>query len=154
MAAFGDIPGVTYPEDSGAGLPGAFWHPHSADPATVTRSHARVGHWDGIEAARSNYHTLVSHKVLKVLFQNGKATGVSYVPANATSQAGAFTVKAKKEIIVAAGTIHTPAILQASGIGPKKLLQQAGIPVVVDLPGVGSNFQDHAFQVGAFFDSK
>lgn len=44
---------------------------------------------------------------------------------------------------MAAGSGHTPQILQLSGIGPKALLQKLGIPVVNDLPGVGSNFQDH-----------
>jgi choline dehydrogenase len=154
MAAFGDIPGVEYPPDSAAGLPGAFWHPTSADPGPMLRSFSRTGHWDGIEAARSNYHTLLGQKVLKVTFQGGKATGVVYVPAGATSQSGARTVKAKKEVILAAGTMHTPQILQASGIGPKKLLRDANINVVVDLPGVGSNFQDHPFQVGATFNRK
>ena len=152
MAAFGEIPGVTFPPDSGAGLPGAFWYPTSSDPGPVLRSFARTGHWDGIEAVRQNYHTLTGHRVLKVLFKQGKAIGVSYVPASATSQAGALTVKAKKEVIVSAGTIHTPQILQASGVGPKSLLREADIDVVVDLPGVGSNFQDHPFQVGAFFN--
>lgn len=51
---------------------------------------------------------------------------------------------------MAAGTGHTPQILQLSGIGPKPLLQKLGIKVVVDLPGVGKNFQDHpVLYVGA-----
>lgn len=152
MAAWGEIPGVKFPADSGAGEPGAFWYPHSADPGPVLRSFARPGHWDGIEASRSNYHTFTGQRVLKVLFQHGRATGVSYVATNATTQDGAKTVKAKKEVIIAAGTIHTPQILQASGIGPKKLLRDAGLNVVVDLPGVGSNFQDHPYNVGALFN--
>ncbi|KAK0616994.1 GMC oxidoreductase-like protein [Immersiella caudata] len=153
MSSIGEIAGVTYPPDSGAGLPGAFWYPHSADPGPVLRSFARTGHWDGIEAARKNYHTLTGHRVLKVTFdKKGKAIGASYVPTGATSLASARSVKAKKEVIVAAGTLNTPKILQASGVGPKKLLRDAGIDVVVDLPGVGSNFQDHPFQVGAFFN--
>lgn len=45
---------------------------------------------------------------------------------------------------MAAGTGHTPQLLQLAGIGPKSLLQGLGINVVVDLPGVGKNFQDHA----------
>lgn len=53
-------------------------------------------------------------------------------------------VKAGKEIVVAAGAIHSPQVLQRSGVGPKKLLEEAGVEVVVDLPGVGSNLQDHA----------
>ncbi|KAK3372256.1 GMC oxidoreductase-like protein [Podospora didyma] len=152
MAAFKEIPGVEFPPDSGAGRPGAFWWPASVDPGPVLRSFSRPGHWDGISSTRRNYHTITEHKVLKVLFDRTKrATSVVYVPSNATSQAGARTVKARKEIILSAGTIHTPQILQRSGVGPKSLLRGAGIDVIVDLPGVGSNFQDHAFSVGATF---
>lgn len=120
----------------------------------MLRSFSRTGHWDGIEAARSNYHTLTSHRVLKVLFRNGRANGVIFVPANATNQNAARTVRARKEVIMAAGTLHTPKILQASGVGPKTLLRAAGIDVVVDLPGVGANFQDHPFNIGASFSRK
>ena len=52
-------------------------------------------------------------------------------------------MKAKKEVIITAGTLHSPQVLQRSGIGPAGLLQAAGIDVLVDLPGVGSNLQDH-----------
>lgn len=44
---------------------------------------------------------------------------------------------------MAAGAVHTPQLLQLSGIGPKKLLHTAGIKTIVDLPGVGQNLQDH-----------
>jgi choline dehydrogenase len=155
LAAFREIPGVGSPPDSGAGLPGAFWYPASVDPNVWLRSFARPGHWDGIEAARSNYHTLTGHRVLKINFSNGKrATGVSFVSANTTSAANPLTVTARKEVILAAGTIHTPKILQASGVGPRALLQSASIPVVMDLPGVGANFQDHPFQVGPSIQCK
>jgi choline dehydrogenase-like flavoprotein len=154
MAAFGDIPGVEYPSDSGSGETGAYWHPASVDPTTVLRSFARPGHWDGIEAARPNYHTLTGQKVLKVSFSGKRATEVVFVPADATDLAQARSVKAKKEIIMAAGSIHTPQILQASGIGAKKLLKEAGVPLVVDSPGVGSNFQDQPFTVAPSFNRK
>lgn len=52
------------------------------------------------------------------------------------------TVRAKCEIILAAGAVRTPQILQLSGLGPEFLLSSLGIKTVVDLPGVGSNFQD------------
>jgi len=56
-----------------------------------------------------------------------------------------LTVKARKEVILSAGAVHSPQILQLSGIGPKALLESANIDVVVELPGVGQNFQDHAW---------
>ncbi|KAJ9648963.1 hypothetical protein H2199_000876 [Coniosporium tulheliwenetii] len=53
------------------------------------------------------------------------------------------TVKARKEVILAAGAVHSPQILQLSGIGPKGVMQDLGIEPQVYLPGVGQNFQDH-----------
>ncbi|KAF6819345.1 Pyranose dehydrogenase 1-like protein 3 [Colletotrichum sojae] len=152
VAAYREIDGVEYPADSGAGEPGVFWYPTSTDPSTMTRSLARKGHWDGIEAARDNYETVTGQKVLKVLFEGETAVGVSFVAAGATSADGAQTVRAKKEVILAAGAIHTPQILQRSGVGPKSLLDAAGIDVVVDLPGVGQNFQDHPHNTGPVFE--
>ena len=60
---------------------------------------------------------------------------------------------AKDEVILCAGSIGTPQILQLSGIGPGALLQGLGIPVVCDLPGVGENLQDH-LQIRAVFKVK
>lgn len=54
------------------------------------------------------------------------------------------TVYASKEVILAAGALHTPQILQLSGVGPKPLLDSLNIPVISNLPGVGSNVQDQA----------
>ncbi len=56
---------------------------------------------------------------------------------------GLETITASREVILAAGSIGSPQILQVSGIGPGALLQQHGVPVVHDLPGVGENLQDH-----------
>ena len=53
------------------------------------------------------------------------------------------TAMAHSEIILSAGSIGSPQILQLSGIGPAALLQERGVPVVVDAPGVGANLQDH-----------
>jgi choline dehydrogenase len=53
------------------------------------------------------------------------------------------TVSASREVILCAGSIGSPQILQLSGIGPAALLQQHGVPLVQDLPGVGANLQDH-----------
>lgn len=55
------------------------------------------------------------------------------------------TVNVKKEAIMAAGSIHTPQILQLSGIGDKDQLEKHGIDVVANVPGVGNNLQDHLY---------
>ncbi|KAG8527402.1 uncharacterized protein KY384_007554 [Bacidia gigantensis] len=60
------------------------------------------------------------------------------------------TVYATREVIVAAGSLHSAQLLQLSGIGPSFLLQQYNIPVAIDSPGVGNNLQDHCL-VGTFY---
>ena len=59
-------------------------------------------------------------------------------------------VHATREVIVAAGSLHSAQLLQLSGIGPASLLQSFNIPVALDLPGVGNNLQDHCL-VGTFY---
>ncbi len=54
-----------------------------------------------------------------------------------------FEVKARKEVILSAGSIGSPQLLQLSGVGPGDMLHRLGIPVVADIPGVGANLQDH-----------
>ena len=56
-----------------------------------------------------------------------------------------ITVIARQEVILSAGAIDTPKLMLLSGIGPSKALDQHGIPVVKDLPGVGKNLDDHLF---------
>ncbi|WP_417579714.1 GMC family oxidoreductase [Nitrincola sp.] len=65
----------------------------------------------------------------------------------------AITVRATKEVILSAGAIGSPQLLQLSGIGPADLLRQHGIDVHVDAPGVGENLQDH-LQIRAVFKVK
>jgi choline dehydrogenase-like flavoprotein len=60
-------------------------------------------------------------------------------------------ITCSKEVILAAGALLSPALLQVSGIGPAELLQSINVTVQVDLPGVGQNFQDHPM-VGAFYN--
>jgi choline dehydrogenase len=81
---------------------------------------------------RSNAH------VTRVLFENGAAVGVEWSEGGTLRQA-----RAEREVILAAGAIQSPQILQLSGLGPAKLLASHGIGVVADLPGVGENLNDH-----------
>ncbi|MCJ1383836.1 hypothetical protein MMC17_006950 [Xylographa soralifera] len=73
--------------------------------------------------------------------------GVEFAP-NAT--APRQTVYATREVIVAAGSLHSTQLLELSGIGPAALLEELGITVALDLPGVGNNLQDHCL-VGTFY---
>jgi choline dehydrogenase-like flavoprotein len=144
--AFKGIPGVRFVQDSGSGEPGVYWYPTFMDPSRVERSYARTGHHDRA-ANRTNYHLVTGSRVLKVILSGTTATGVSIVPVSSgrpsSNSSSETVVSARKEVIVAAGGIHSPQILQLSGVGPRKLLSSANITTVVDLPGVGQNFQDH-----------
>lgn len=110
------------------------------DPTTETRSYAATGHYDRVIATRPNYHVLPLHAAAKVLFKNKTAVGVNYTSTSTGVSSIAF---ARKEVIVAAGGVHSPQILQVSGVGPKAMIENLGIESVVDLPGVGTNMQDH-----------
>jgi choline dehydrogenase len=118
---------------------GIFRLVRSIDARTQTRSSARVNRYDR-DASRSNYHILSSTAVSRVLFEGTTAIGVEYV---STMNGTKSTVRAIKEVIVAAGSVHTPQILQLSGIGDAMRLKSFGIESVSDLPGVGQNLQDH-----------
>ncbi|KAH7308567.1 hypothetical protein B0I35DRAFT_483113 [Stachybotrys elegans] len=141
--AMASMPGMNIAEDSGSGENGLYWFPTSHIPETRQRSYARTGHWDNVP--RDNYELVVGAKVNEILFdENLTATGVRFFSLNETD-AEPVSVRARREVILAAGTIHTPQVLQLSGIGPSHVLDGAGIEVKVELPGVGANFQDHSY---------
>jgi choline dehydrogenase-like flavoprotein len=146
MDAFRGIPGVPFIKDSGAGEPGVYWYPTFMDPKIVERSYARTGHHDKA-TNRTNYHLVTGSKVIRITLNGTTAMGVAFVSVTAgpasNHTALQTMVKARKEVILSAGGIHSPQVLQLSGIGPRKLLSSANITTVVDLPGVGQNFQDH-----------
>ena len=87
---------------------------------------------------RPNLKVITRALSQRILLDGRRATGVEYVRGG-TKQ----VVNAKQEVILSAGPIASPQLLQLSGIGPGAVLQQAGIDVVHDLPGVGENLQDH-----------
>lgn len=87
---------------------------------------------------RPNLTVLTDVQVDKVLLENGRATQVS-----ARWQGAQHAFTAGREIILCAGSIGSPGILQRSGIGPRPLLESLGITVQHELPGVGGNLQDH-----------
>ena len=116
------------------------------------RSTVRKGvRWSSADAflrpakKRSNLTVVSGALVEKVLIENGRATGVRY-------RVGAqlYTADAAREVIVSAGAINSPQLLQLSGIGPAQLLRDHNIPVQLDLPQVGKGLQDH-LAVSHFF---
>jgi len=87
---------------------------------------------------RANLSIATSAQVTRITFDGRRATGVVY-----RQEGGEHMITARREVIVAAGSIQSPQLLQLSGIGPPALLQSFGIPIVHALPGVGENLQDH-----------
>ena len=89
-------------------------------------------------ARRPNLHVETDAQALKVLFDGAQASGVRYVQHGKVHE-----VRALREVILAAGALQSPQLLQVSGVGPAALLNRHGIPVVADRAGVGENLQDH-----------
>ena len=96
---------------------------------------------------KDNFHILSNTFVRKVLLNenNNKTIGIEIEQFDEI-----FNLYCAKEIVLSAGSINTPQILQLSGIGPRKELNRLDIPCKVDLQGVGRNLQDHPSSVIAF----
>ena len=97
---------------------------------------------------RSNLTVLKKALVTKVLIKDKKAYGVKYLKSDKTHE-----LLASREVILSAGSINSPQLLQLSGVGPKKILEQVSVPLVHDSPAVGENLQDH-LGVSYFYKSK
>ncbi len=87
---------------------------------------------------RKNLRIIMFAECDRILMDGTKATGVRY-----RRDGGYIDVHADKEVILSAGSVGSPVILQRSGIGPAHVLRNAGVEVIADRPGVGANLQDH-----------
>ena len=98
--------------------------------------------------SRSNLIVVKNALASKILIKENKAYGVEYLKSGSTHK-----VYAKREVILSAGSINSPQLLQLSGIGPKKILRDADIQMIHESPAVGQNLQDH-LGVSYFYKSK
>ena len=87
---------------------------------------------------RPNLRVEIRALAQRVLFEGKRAIGLEYAQNGVVRRS-----RARREVLLAGGSINSPQLLQLSGIGPGELLRAHGIPVVHDLPGVGENLQDH-----------
>ena len=101
------------------------------------RVSAAVAYLTNEVRGRANLRILAQSQVKELIFEGRKAVG-----AVVQTPAGAETVHAK-EIILATGAVHSPALLMRSGIGPAAQLAARGVKLLQDLPGVGDNLRDH-----------
>lgn len=100
----------------------------------VRRSSTAKAYLDPVRQ-RPNLSILTGAQVLRIVVEKGRAVGVDL--------AGHGVLRAGSEVILSAGAIGSPRLLQLSGIGPADHLRGLGIDVVLDQPGVGANFHDH-----------
>ena len=131
---------------------GGYTSPSSVDPVAAQRSHSGGAYYAPV-AHRENLHVVTGATIEKIELdsQAGEdvvATGVTFVHGNSK-----YTAHAAKEVILSAGTISSPNILERSGIGCKKLCGHLGIDNVIDNPNVGENLQDH-ITIGLSFEVK
>lgn len=94
---------------------------------------------------RSNLHLVTHAEAERVVFEGSKAVGVQVRAGGAER-----LYLAGKEIILAAGALETPKLLQLSGVGPEALLRRHGIEVVIDAPDVGRNLREHRLMLQQF----
>jgi choline dehydrogenase len=87
---------------------------------------------------RPNLRVEIRALAHRVLFEGKRAVGLEYAQEGVVHR-----VRARREVLLAGGSINSPQLLQLSGVGPGELLRAHGIEVVHDLPGVGENLQDH-----------
>lgn len=109
------------------------------EPSTNQRSSASFSYLHS-QPERPGLTIRLESIVERLLIEDDRAVG-----AVLRNPDGTFTtVRARHEVVVSCGAIDTPALLMRSGIGPAGVLEAAGVPVLVDAPGVGENLQDHA----------
>lgn len=117
----------------------------SINPSNWTRSYSRTGYLDPLPD-QDNYDVLANAHVTRILFDtsspsdNLTASAVEYTRDEGATK---LTVNVTKEVILAAGSVGSPAVLLYSGVGPKDVLSEAGVDLVSELPGVGQHLQDH-----------
>ena len=130
---------------NGGSLNGSAYATLTIDPRNAYRSSSEASF---LQAALQNGTSPVIYKnsfVQRILFSsNNTATGVLVTTAGPYGiPAVNYTLSARKDVIVSGGVFQSPQLLMVSGIGPKAILSQFGIPVLKDLPGVGQNMWDH-----------
>jgi len=140
-----DTLGLEVKSDPREGLAlGGYTNLINMDLKSRSRSYAATGYYLPARQRR-NLKVVTGALVEKIVLEKGKeggvrTTGVNYSTGNAT-----VTAHAKKEVILSAGSIGSPQILELSGIGDLKLLKKYGIEVFVENENVGENLQDHAY---------
>ncbi|KAG1883620.1 alcohol oxidase [Suillus subluteus] len=133
---------VTNQSEASGDIIGIWTYTASIDPQTNTRSYSTNAYYDRV-SNRPNIVVLTGAQASRVIFRQTsssdlQATAVEYHKGGRT-----YKVPVRREVIISTGALQTPQLLELSGIGNPDLLRRLNIPVKIDLPGVGENFQDH-----------
>ncbi|KAJ3882837.1 GMC oxidoreductase-domain-containing protein [Lentinula edodes] len=105
----------------------------------------------------SNLHVLTNRRVVKVIFRNNCAIGVEYVARedfNGKSLSQPRITYASRLVVLSSGAFGSPAILERSGIGAARHVAEANVQQIVDLPGVGENYNDHNLCLTSYLASE
>lgn len=130
---------------------GSFNNPESVFPKTKQRCFSANAYL-GPARGRANLTVLTETIVTKILLDKSDPKAVVAQGIRVATKDGADrTIMARKEVILSAGAINSPRLLEMSGIGDAGLLKQLGIDVVVDTPHVGENLQNHVY-TGVVFE--
>jgi choline dehydrogenase len=116
------------------------WGPYHLNIKDGERWSAAAAYLRPILGVRRNLDARTKVHVTRILIEQGRAVGVEYAQG---TRRELRQVQASREVLVCAGAVQTPQILQLSGIGDPEQLQAMGVPVVHSLKGVGRNLQDH-----------
>ncbi|KAJ2898828.1 GMC oxidoreductase [Zalerion maritima] len=129
---------------------GAFQNGTTINPETKTRSYAHTAYLTPGVMKRENLAVVTETLVKKVLLERKGvdvvATGIVALDKNGNEK----TFKTNREVILSAGALQSPQMLELSGIGSKALLESHGIPMVVENPHVGEHMQDHPIVCQSF----
>jgi choline dehydrogenase len=126
-------------------LTGYFYNPATLEPASQHRSSSQTSFLDYAISATSI--KVYAHTLARQIHFTGNKTASGILVQSGDKN---YTLAAKREVILSAGAFQSPQLLMLSGVGPRETLQQYGISVVVNLPGVGQNLQDQPL-VGAAY---
>lgn len=112
------------------------------DPASKTRSYSASAYY-APAAERPNLNVVTGATASRIVLEDGGSSKLGARGVVFQQDGAEHTVKAKREVILAAGAFQTPKLLELSGIGSKEVLAKAGVDCKVDNPNVGENLQDH-----------
>ncbi|RAK81869.1 GMC family oxidoreductase [Aspergillus fijiensis CBS 313.89] len=123
---------------------GSFLAAGAVDPATDTRSHAGAAYLSGPVQRRPNLRVVTGVHVDRLVLEQDRSTRTVRAMAVKVSHGKqTYHIRVNNEVILAAGAVQTPQLLELSGIGNGSLLRAHGINPTIEIPGVGENLQDH-----------